>query len=249
MHRSATITRLAFAACTLAAFIAIGATDDSQHIIQLVESRYHSARTLKAVFLERYSEGRATVRIESGTAYFSRPGRMRWEYEEPEQKLFITDGKTVWFYVPADHTVTRARMKESSDTRTPLSLITGSTNLSRFCKRIDLLPQPGANGAATLRCQPRGTSGAADASSNHPTSPARNASPEDPGEIREVLLDVDPQDGWLTRVLIHQAGGVELEYDFGRWQMDMDLPESMFHFQAPKGVAIVDGGSNVTDHE
>src|SRR5277367_2272052 len=75
-----------------------------QEVIRTVEARYHSSHTLKAIFLERYNEGRLTARAESGTAYFSRPGRMRWEYESPEQKLFLTDGKTTWFYVPADHT-------------------------------------------------------------------------------------------------------------------------------------------------
>ncbi len=249
MRLRAISARLALTGSLLAAIAPAGAPGDAQRFVQLVESRYHSARTLKAVFLERYTEGRLTVRLESGTAYFSRPGRMRWEYEEPEQKLFLADGKTVWSYTPADHTVIRAPMKESSDMRTPLSLITGKSTLSRFCKRIELLAQPGEGRAVTLRCQPRGFSDSADAAGNHSGSTARPASPEDPREIREVLLDVDPKDGWLTRVLVRQTGGIELEYNFGRWQMDMDLPESMFHFTAPKGVAIVDEGSSSAPRE
>jgi outer membrane lipoprotein carrier protein len=237
MHLRANVARLLLACCFLAAFTNAVSSDDAQRIVQLVESRYHSARTLKAVFLERYTEGRQSVRLESGTAYFSKPGRMRWEYEEPEQKFFITDGKTVWFYVPADHTVTRAPMKESSDLRTPLSLITGRSSLDRFCKKIELLPQPGEDGAVTLRCRPKGTS------DTKTSTGAVAASPQDVGEIQEVLLDVDPKEGWLSRVLIRQSGGIELEYRFGRWQRDMDLPDSMFQFVAPKGVAIVEEGA------
>jgi outer membrane lipoprotein carrier protein len=231
------LARLTFVACILATAAITISSDDSRRIVQLVESRYHSARTLKAVFLERYTEGRQSVRLESGTAYFSKPGRMRWEYEEPEQKLFITDGKTVWFYVPADHTVSRAPMKESSDLRTPLSLITGRSSLDRFCKKIEMLPQPGEDGAITLHCRPKGSP------DSHTSSGAIAASPQDIGEIQEVLLDVDPKEGWLSRVLIRQVGGIELEYRFGKWQRDMDLPESMFHFVAPKGVAIVEEGA------
>jgi outer membrane lipoprotein carrier protein len=237
MRIRAILARLALVSCVLAAAAGTVSSDDSQRIVQLVESRYHSARTLKAVFLERYTEGRLSVRIESGTAYFSKPGRMRWEYEEPEQKFFITDGKTVWFYVPSDHTVARAPMKESSDLRTPLSLITGRSSLDRFCKRIELLAQPGEDGASTLRCLPKSTP------DNHSAPGSRSASPQDIGEIQEVLLDVDPKEGWLSRVLIRQAGGIELEYRFGRWERDMDLPESMFRFVAPKGVAIVEEGT------
>src|ERR1700678_2315204 len=102
-----------------------------QDVVKTVEARYHSSHTLKAIFLERYNEGRLTARVESGTAYFSSPGRMRWEYESPEEKLFLTDGKTTWFYVPADHTVSRISMKESSDWRTPLALLTGKANLNK----------------------------------------------------------------------------------------------------------------------
>src|SRR5579864_1006269 len=89
-----------------------------------LEARYHRARTLRAAFYERYTDGNGGAVSESGTVYFSRPGRMRWEYESPEDKLFIVDGTNVWFYVPADHTASRAKLKESSDWRTPLALLT-----------------------------------------------------------------------------------------------------------------------------
>jgi outer membrane lipoprotein carrier protein len=244
MRIRAILARLALTCSVLAAAAASGATDDGQRFIQLIENRYHSARTLRAAFLERYTEGRVTVRLESGTAYFSRPGRMRWEYEEPEQKLFLTDGKMVWFYVPSDHTVSRAPMKESSDLRTPLSLITGRSTLTRYCKHIELLKQQADGGAVTLRCQPRGSGGSSAQAGDHTAPSGRASSAQDSGEIQEVIFDVDSKDGWLTRVVIRQAGGIELEYSFGRWQKDMDLPDSMFHFTAPKGVAIVDEGQN-----
>jgi len=75
-------------------------------IVARLEARYRGAHTLAATFLERYSENGQVVRSEAGTAYFRRPGKMRWEYESPEKNLFLVDGKTAWFYVPGDHTVT-----------------------------------------------------------------------------------------------------------------------------------------------
>jgi outer membrane lipoprotein carrier protein len=214
-----------------------------QEIVKTVEARYHSSHTLKAVFLERYNEGRLTARVESGTAYFSSPGRMRWEYESPEQKLFLTDGKTTWFYVPADHTVSRISMKESSDWRTPLALLTGRANLNKYCKRIDFGDPPhDAPGNVTLRCIPAGLQ---DAGKNSPPNTQAGddqaLSPDSSAPIQAVLLEVDPQTGWLAKVTIRQAGGVQLEYSFGKWQRNIDVPETMFHFIAPKGVAIVNG--------
>jgi outer membrane lipoprotein carrier protein len=214
-----------------------------QDVVKAVETRYHSSHTLKAVFLERYNEGRLTARAESGTAYFSRPGRMRWEYESPEQKLFLTDGKTTWFYVPADRTVSRISMKESSDWRTPLALLTGKANLNHYCKRIDFGDPPhDAPGNVTLRCVPVGSPNAGKNTQPNIQSDADQAlSPDAGGQIQAVLLEVDPQTGWLASVIIRQAGGIQMEYRFGKWEANVDVPETMFHFVAPKGVAIVDG--------
>src|SRR6201997_1453852 len=112
---------------------------DAKGAVRALESRYAHAHTLKASFFERYSEGKGAVQSETGTVYFSRPGRMRWDYESPEQKLFLVDGSNVWFYVPADRTVSRAKMKESSDWRTPMALLVGKADLSRLCRRIDII--------------------------------------------------------------------------------------------------------------
>src|SRR6204780_5387661 len=126
----------------LAAMLAIAFVSpvrDAHSVRAALEARYQHARTLRASFFERYTDGNGGASSESGTVYFSRPGRMRWEYESPEQKLFIVDGTNVWFYVPADHTASRAKMKESSDWRTPLALLTGKADLSKLCRSIQLV--------------------------------------------------------------------------------------------------------------
>jgi outer membrane lipoprotein-sorting protein len=225
-----------------------------QEVVKAVESRYHSSRTLKAVFLERYNEGRLTTRVESGTAYFSRPGRMRWEYESPEEELFLSDGKTTWFYVPSEHTVSRVSVKESSDWRTPLALLTGKASLNRYCKRIDFGDPPHDTPTnVTLRCVPVGTpdpgkaaNGGKNASPRIQTDADQALSPDAGGQIQSVLLEVDPRTGWLAAVTIRQSGGIQLEFRFGKWEGNVEVPESMFHFVAPKGVAIVDGDNTGT---
>jgi outer membrane lipoprotein carrier protein len=217
-------------------------TDSAKAIAQLLEGHYRHAQTLRAVFLERYSSGPRDARIESGTVYFRRPGRMRWEYEAPEKKLFIADGKTVWFYVPADRTATKAPIKESSDWRTPLALLTGKANLSRLCSRIDLVAQKATPpGHAILRCLPKGEKDFRPA----PGAASSQDSTELPGagDFTEVLLEVDSSNGELASVRIRQAGGIEIEYRFGDWQQGLPLPEEMFQFHPPSGVAIVDGSA------
>lgn len=194
-------------------------------LTRLLEEHYRRPRTLRAVFLERYGEGQKDARIESGTVYFRRPGQMRWEYESPEKKLFLVDGRTTWFYVPYDHTVTKAPVKESSDWRTPLALLTGKADLARLCERIDLVDEEGIpSGHAVLRCVPK-----------------QPQSQPDEKDYLEVRLEVNTFSGELARIQIRQPGGIELEYRFGDWQTDIPLDSSLFRFEVPQGVAIVDG--------
>jgi outer membrane lipoprotein carrier protein len=191
--------------------------------VNAVETRYAAARSLKAAFLQRYSRGPADLTVESGTVYFSRPGRMRWEYESPEEKLFVADGKQAWFFVPADRTATRSKTKESDDWRTPLALLAGRMKrgtFARLCRNVERLsPQAAAESVphAALRCLPKG---------------------DDP-PFTELLLDVDSENR-LSRVLIREAGGIETEFRFGNWEENLPLPEALFHFRVPPGVAIVD---------
>jgi outer membrane lipoprotein carrier protein len=207
---------------------------DAAPAVGALEARYHNAKTLKAAFLERYSDGQQSAQLESGTVYFGRPGRMRWEYESPESKLFVSDGKTVWFFVPADRAVTRAPMKESTDWRTPLVLLTGKARLAELCDRIDLAGQPPATtGRVVLRCLPRGGKRAA----AQADSIAKLATPDQ--QFDQVLLEVDPATGELGDVRVLEPGGIELEYRFGNWEYNIPLPDSLFRFQAPVGVAIL----------
>lgn len=201
---------------------------DAHGVVHAIEARYQHAKTLRAAFFESVREGSGRPTAESGTVYFSRPGRMRWEYEAPETKLFLVDGTNAWFYVPADHTASRAKVKESSDWRTPIALLAGKANLGELCKQVQIIA-PGtamtddekalAAGNSVLRCEPRQDGG-------------------DSG-LRDILMEVNPQD-FLVRVLIRETGDVQMEFRFGNWKENVAVPESQFHFQPPPGVSVVD---------
>lgn len=223
----------------LTAFGLNDATSEARPLVKKLEARYKTAQTLSATFLQRYSEDRRTAEVESGHVFFNRPGRMRWEYEAPERKLFISDGKLVWFYVPSERTVTRTKVMESADWRSPLALLTRKVNLARLCARIELLPNNVRHpaGHAVLRCYPRG-----EIEPSRPNSLDARESPD--AGFLEVLLEVNETSGELERFLVRQPGGVELEYRFANWLFNPPLQESLFHFAPAAGVAIVEAPSD-----
>lgn len=221
----------------LSLYLTINAASDVKPYVTRLEARYRSARTLQASFLENYSENGRLVRAEAGTAYFRRPGKMRWEYESPEKNLFLVDGKTAWFYVPADHTATRVPAKRSADWRTPLALLAGEMKLSRFCATI----QPAANEKpetsdnVVLSCKLR----IPEANSEGPESQAMAPHTED--MVRAVLFEVVRNTGELVRVLVQDPGGVTIEFHFANWVANPPVDDSIFQFHPPPGVAIVNG--------
>ena len=188
-------------------------------LVQALEARYRGAETFRAVFLERRSEGHGSLQVESGTLYIHRPGLMRWEYESPETKLFLVDGKNAWFYVPADRTATKAAVRQSDDARIPLLLLTGRASLGRVCRRIEIADtHVEAAGNTALRCLP-----------------ARG----EEQEYREAIFEVDSQNR-LARLLVREAGEVETEFHFGKWEENLPLDPALFRFSPPKGTTIVD---------
>jgi outer membrane lipoprotein carrier protein len=214
-------------------------SSEAKSVGAMLEARYRGAHTLSATFLERYSENGQVVRSEAGVAYFRRPGKMRWEYESPEKNLFLVDGKTAWFYVPADHTVTRAPAKQSTDWRTPLALLAGEMKLSRVCARVEATTaeKPDTLGNAVLYCPLRG---------EESTPPHASGAPAETPESRpdqSVYLEVAPATGELARVLVREKGGVEIEFKFTGWRFDPAVADSFFRFEVPRGVAIVNGES------
>jgi outer membrane lipoprotein carrier protein len=228
---------LALSEIFLGGGISAGSDPEVKRLVSLFESRYKAPRTLQATFLERYSENGRTVRVEAGAVFFRRPGKMRWEYESPEKNLFLIDGKTAWFYVPADHTATRVPAKESSDWRTPLALLAGEMKVSRICAQIQVARDetPENPGDAVLHCELRGTQ----ANPREPSS--TKSAQEDRESVQTVFFELVRSTGDLVRVLVRNSGGVGIEFHFKDWRRDPPIDDSFFRFTIPPGVAIVNG--------
>jgi outer membrane lipoprotein carrier protein len=237
LHSFVRLKQMRLLCYLLTANLLFATEPDSGALVKRMEARYRSPKTLEATFLEEYRENGRVVRVESGTAYFRRPGKMRWEYEVPEKNLFLVDGKTAWFYVPADHTVTRVPARQSADFRTPLALLAGEMKVSRVCAHIQVTKalRPENKDNIVLYCAVRGSDSAQtrDSSASSPDS--------NPDSSEAVFFETTPSSGELVRLLAKQSDGTEVDFHFRDWRFDPPIPEVMFHFQPPPGVAIVNG--------
>ncbi|HEY1730860.1 MAG TPA: outer membrane lipoprotein carrier protein LolA [Terriglobales bacterium] len=184
-----------------------------------VDQRYDHLHTLEAVFTETYT-GAGMSRTESGTLLLKKPGQMRWNYEEPRPKLFVTDGHTAWFYVPGERQARRTAIKQLDDLRSPLRYLLGKTKLEKELDGLSLAPdqKPMNPGDVVLRGIPRGM--------------------HDRGE--QTLLEIAP-DGLIERIVVEELDGSVTEFRFHQQKENVQIADQQFRFVAPEGVEVVAG--------
>jgi outer membrane lipoprotein carrier protein len=110
-------------------------------LLKSVENRYNRPGTMQMSFQQTLTGGGRIGQSESGVLYLQKPGRMRWDYKTPAGKIFLADGKHVWFYSPHSGRVERSAMKESGDERTPLAFLMGRLDFYRDFKEFRTRPE------------------------------------------------------------------------------------------------------------
>src|SRR5258708_11753960 len=92
---------------------------DAKALASAVDEHYNRLHSLQAEFTEVY-RGSGIERTESGTLWLKKagmkkPGKIRWEYRSPREKLFVSDGRDAWVYVPGDLQARKASAAELDD--------------------------------------------------------------------------------------------------------------------------------------
>lgn len=185
-----------------------------------VDAHYNHLHSLEAEFTELY-RGSGIERTESGTLWLKKPGKMRWEYRSPRDKLFVSDGKDAWFYVPSDRQARKTPARKLEDIRSPLAFLLGKTKLEKELRVLSLAPDvaPVVADDLVMRGVPHGF--------------------ED--RINEILLEVSPHHQ-IVRIVIEDVDGSATEYRFSAQKEDVEIGDGRFHFQPPVGTETVDGG-------
>jgi len=192
---------------------------DVRAIARAVDERYNHLRSLQAEFTEIY-RGAGMERTESGTLWLKKPGKMRWEYRSPRDKLFLSDGKEAWFYVPGERQVRRTAVKKLDDLRSPLAFLLGKTKLEKELQGLSLAPDvtPLTAGDVVLRGVPKSLA----------------------ERVSQVLLEITPEH-WISRISIEEVDGSFTEYRFSSQREDVAVPDQRFQFAVPDGVEVIDG--------
>ena len=205
--------------------LAVCASAENVHsIAQAVDEHYNHLRSLQTEFAEVY-RGSGMERTEAGTLWLAKgglkkPGKMRWEYRSPREKLFVSDGRNAWFYVPDDRQARKTAASKLDDIRSPLAFFLGKSKLEKELQGLSSAPDVTAltEGDTVLRGVPQ-------AMADH---------------VSEILLEVTPQHQ-ITRLVIDEVDGSTTDYRFSDPKENIEIPAGRFEFVPPAGTEVVEG--------
>jgi len=182
-------------------------------LLHSIESRYNRAQSLKLDFSETYvGSGPAPGHTESGVLYLRKPGRMRWDYTAPDAKLFLSDGKDVYLYTPAERRAEKSRLKESEDMRAPLAFLLGKLDFAKEFTSFETRPE----GADTWI----------------------SALPRNPNLAYKKVEFLAAADGEIRRVRVTGQDQSKLEFAFSNEQLNAPVAPGLFVFHPPAGVEV-----------
>lgn len=129
-------------------------TDDAALILGATQARYEAVKDIRATF-EQYARvaSLGTTEISSGVVFVRRPGRMRWEYQEPDARIIALDGETLRIYSPEDAQMQIASLSQGAFSPTALDFLLGDGDLAETFTATRL--PDGDDGAVRLKLLPR----------------------------------------------------------------------------------------------
>ena len=190
-----------------------------KEIAAAVDQHYNGLRSLQADFTEVY-KGAGIERTESGTLLLKKPGKMRWEYRSPKEKLFVSDGKNVWLYIPDQRQARKMVLKKLEDLRSPIAFLLGKSNLMKELEGLSLATDHVAEtpGHTVLRGVPKAMG----------------------QRVEEVLLEVNRQNQ-IVRISVTEGDGSLTEYRFRNLTENGAVGDDAFRFAPPNGVETIQG--------
>jgi outer membrane lipoprotein carrier protein len=190
---------------------------DLSAVVAGLHHRYSSVETVSGSFQQTY-HAPGVDQIQSGVFRLKRPAFMRWEYRNPEEQLFVANGRESFLYVPSDRQVTIQPLSASDLHNTPLELLMGAGDINKnFVSSWETEFKPKNEHAALIRLSPR---------ANEPA-------------YQYLVLELDPATFDLRRVIVCEHTGNTMEFLLSNVTTNTKMDNKQFQFKPPKGVEII----------
>ena len=187
--------------------------------LERVQERYLKMQSFQGNFQQTtIVESEARQASASGSIAYQRPGKMRWEYQEPDPQLLVTDGVTLWLYDPLLENVTIQELSVVTD-GTALAFLLGVGELTddftqRRMQKSLLSPDKSWK---VLELVPN----------------------REQSVIEFLQLGVDSESGDLEALLLKDNSGSLRIIEFEALSYNVKFSDGFFTFEVPPGMEVI----------
>src|SRR5262249_7080530 len=198
----------------------VGAVEPTvQGFAQALQQKYDQIKDFSTEFVHNYRGGVLNKQLsERGRLLIKKPGKMRWEYKSPDEKVFVSDGAKLYSYVPADKQVIVSSIPADDHASTPALFLAGKGDLLRdFTPSFTAVPSGMPAGSRALKLIPK------------------TAEPD----YDWLVLVVDSDTLALKGLVTTDAQGGTSTFFFTNLKENVALTDKEFDFKIPRGVDVV----------
>lgn len=194
-------------------------TPSAAEVAAALQRRYNTVRDFSADFTHQHTGGVLRRKlVEQGTLQVKKPGMMRWEYEPPDEKLFVSNGKRLYFYDPENNQVTISEVPQGDQPASAAQFLSGRGNIMRDFD-VSFI-EAGAPDTYGLKLEPK--------------------TPQNEYDWLEIVVDrATLQIRSLTAV---EKQGARSTFLFSRFKENIGLSHNTFEFVIPRGAEVIHAG-------
>ena len=189
----------------------------AEEIAKKAEAKLRSYRSFQADFKQfYYSATISTPLEEKGKLYLMKPGWMKWEYKDPEKKIFLLKDGLYQQYLVEEKQLLESDLSTEESEFNVFTLLSGSTGILENYT-VELSPFPTDNTRAhQLKLTPR---------------------EEDPDTF--ILLEINEKTWNIDKAVFFDWSGNKQEFHFSRIKTNVEFPKNTFELKLPPDVEII----------
>ena len=184
-------------------------------IVKRIENRYALSGFSADFFQVSTIKAMDITDTASGKAFFKQPGKMRWEYEIPDRQIIISDSKTLWIYHPDDNQVMIGDSPSFFGDGKGASFL---SDMKLIRQKFSITLEKKADyGYHVLKLLPK----------------------EKTFDVSAIYLSVSAMTFDVFRIVTYNSYGDETRIALSNIQFKPNLDDSMFSFQIPNGIEVL----------
>jgi outer membrane lipoprotein carrier protein len=190
----------------------------AEDVVLRLEKNLRSIQNLEANFVHTYYSAMVTTPLEEkGKLYFQKPDKMRWEYKDPENNIYLYKGDRYQAYFPEDNQLIRGSLSEENQETEILDILTGQKTLLEFYS-VEFSPFP----------------------TDKPQNAQIKLIPKQDEDDSFILLEIDKIRWLIQKAVFIDWEGNKTEFQFDQIKTNIELPKNIFELKLPPDVEIIE---------